>query len=301
MRYRPNRWGVTAVLALLAVAGGCAQHKPAEPQPYTGPTEPMEKVVAEINANSTAIPSLWARHYFAGDVVDDKGKAHFVNTEGILLMRKPGSVRVVGKKAVAGTVFDLGTDGTRYWMSVPVDVDTMWWGYNRNIGKPCSRAIPIQPESILQVLGVGEFDAGNLNQPPVPVMRFDALADAYIFVWSRPLAGHWAPTKEVWYDRATKRPTRVLLYDPDGRVVLRAGLEDYRRVEVEGTPEGRWPWLARVYRLSFPDSGSKITISLNEVRLETDEGIPNGRSFAMPNPANAGVDKVVQIDEACGQ
>jgi hypothetical protein len=185
-------------------------------------------------------------------------------------------------------------------MSVPVEVDTMWWGYNRNIGRSCSRAIPIQPESILQVLGVGQFDA-NLNQPPVPVMRFDAMADAYVFVWSRPLADRWAATREVWYDRATKRPTRVLLYDPNGRVVLRATLEDFKQIEVEGVPKERWPWLARVYRLSFPDSGSKITISLDEVLLRTEGGIPTERSFAMPDPDHAGVSKVVQIDEDCGQ
>jgi hypothetical protein len=297
-----KRWGAAAALAIVAALSGCAHRGPAEEAkgPYTGPTDPMPKVAADINANNAAIPSLWARHYFAGDIVDDKGKSHFVNAEGILLMLKPRGVRLTANKP--GTkIFDLGTDGARYWMSVPFEVDTMWWGYNRNIGKPCARPIPIQPEGIFEVLGVAEFDLANLNRPPVPVMRFDAMADAYVFVWSQPLADRWAATKEVWYDRATKRPTRVLLYDTTGRVVLRAGLEDFQQIEVDGRPKGQWPWLARVYRLSFPESGSKITLSLNEVLLRTEEGIPTERSVAMPDPNKAGVSKVVQIDEDCRQ
>ena len=291
--------GWAAAAALVLLAGGCNGPRARQVEPYTGPTEPMRKVVADINANSAAIPTLWARHYFAGDLVDERGKSTYVNTEGLLLVSKPRAVRLVGRKP--GTdVFDMGTDGQRFWMSVPIEVDTMWWGHNRNIGKPCVRGgVPIQPDSIFEVLGVGGFDAANLNQPPVPVMRFEPTSDAYVFLWSRPLADRWAATKEVWFDRTTKRPYLVRLYDDNGRVVLRAQLEDHRQIEVDGRPRDRWPWLARIYRLSFPDSGSKITLSLEEVRLRSDEGAPNARSFVMPDPERAGVKKVVQIDENC--
>lgn len=283
-------------------SAGCCPTKPLETNAsWRGPTDPMAQVVAAINRDNHAISSLWARHYFVGNVIDDRGKTHFINAEGILLMSKPASVRLVAKKEF-GTIFDLGTDGQRFWMSVPVEVDTMWWGYNRNIGKPCSRAIPIQPEGILEVLGVGEFDA-DLKHAPVPVMRFDAERDAYVFLWSRPLTDRWVATKEVWYDRTTKRPVRVQLYDLDGRVALRAELSDFKQVELPGeAAKAGWPWMATTYRLFFPDSGSKITISLSDMHLRSEEGgVPNARSFVMPNPEQAQVAKVVQIDEECGQ
>ena len=300
---RPGRRaGIHRVLIALVLLGiaGCQGPRARKVEPYTGPTDPMRVVVQDINANSNAIPTIWARHYFSGTLVDDRGKSTYVNTEGLLLVSKPRAVRMVGRKPGA-TVFDMGTDGQRFWVSVPIEVDTMWWGHNRNIGKPCVRGgVPIQPDSIFEVLGVGGFDVENLNQPPVPVMRFNAESDAYVFVWNRPLADRWAATKEVWFDRATRRAFRVLLYDDHGRVVLRAELEDHKPIELDGQPRERWPWLARVYRLSFPDSGSKITLSLEEVRLRSDAGAPNARSFAMPNPERAGVSKVVQIDENCG-
>jgi hypothetical protein len=295
---------IGGALAVL-IGVGCAHR--AEQAPggervvgYRGPTEPMRQVVGEINENNKAVPSLWARHYFEGNIVDDRGKSHFVNADGVLLMLKPGEVRLVANKEFAGRIFDLGTDGERFWMSVPVEVDTMWWGFNRNIGRPCARGIPIQPQGILEVLGVGEFDA-NLNQPPVPVMRFNPDNDSYMFVWSRPLSDRWAATKEVWYDRATKRPKMVLLFDENGRVVLRAYLYDHQQVEVAGRAREQWPWVAARYRLFFPDSGSKITLTLRDMQIQTEEGIPDDRSFRMPDPKKAGVSKVVQIDEECGQ
>src|SRR3954471_4147025 len=129
-----------AMVGIVAAVAGCAHHTPpaSRLEPWRGPTDTMAKVVAQINANNAAIPTLWARHYFAGDLVDDRGKSTYVNTEGLLLMSKPRSVRMVGRKPGA-TLFDMGTDGNRFWMSAPYGVDTMWWGYNRNIGKPCVR------------------------------------------------------------------------------------------------------------------------------------------------------------------
>jgi hypothetical protein len=288
----------------MVIAMICGCHAPGTDHnaatPYLGPTEPMAKVVAEINANNAAIPTIWARDYFAGMLVDEQKHIHHVNAEGLLLMSKPASIRLVGNKPGV-TLFDMGTDGKRFWMSVPIEVDTMWWGNNKNIDRPCAQSIPIQPEGILEVLGVGEFDAANLNQPPVPVMRFEADADAYVFIWNHPQSDHWAATKEVWYDRTTKRAFRVRLFDPNGRVAMEAELSDNKQIAIDGQPKEKWPWLARVYRLSFPDSGSKITLSLVEVYLRSEEGAPTERSFVMPNPQRAGVSKVVQIDEACGQ
>lgn len=282
-----------------ALAGGCCHTQSpstATTQPYRGPTLTMGEVVSRVNANAQAIPTLWARHYFAGRVVDEKGHAEFLNAEGILLVYKPGKMRLVARK-VETTIFDLGTDGERFWMIVPERADTMWWGWNRNIGRPCAKAIPLQPESLLQVLGIGEFDT-DFTRPPVPVMRFSAADDAYVFVWNQPYRQRWAAVKEVWYDRQTLRPRRVIVYDENGRAVLEATLERHERVEVEGKDRGQWPWVATLYNLSFPESGSKITLTLRDMRLEN-EGVPAEGSIRFPDPKRSGASKEVQIDKDC--
>ena len=48
-----------------------------------------------------------------------------------------------------------------------------------------------------QVLSIGLIDT-NFLQPPVPVMRFDADADAYVFLWEVPAGDRWLAAREVW-------------------------------------------------------------------------------------------------------
>ena len=182
----------------------------------------------------------------------------------------------------------------------------MWWGWYRNLGKPCVdvRQIPVRPDLVLQVLGVGMINT-NFLEPPVPTMRFnnvvrlDASTDnvgAYMFIWNVPAGDRWVAQREIWYDRVTKLPWRVSLYDENGRAVVQARLSGHAPVELKGVPEERWPRVARNYELFFPDTGSTMTFDLDEVEPER-RGVPTRRGIAFPRDPN--VDEVIQLDEAC--
>src|SRR5205823_13228876 len=110
--------------------------------------------------------------------------------------------------------------------------------------------------------------------------------------------------KEVWYDRQTKRPTRVFLFDTDGRIVLSAKLAQHRAVEVPDVPKDQWPMIATDYQLLFPDSGSRLHIVLDQLKLsrKMSNGMPapNDATFRF-DPHTAGASKVIQLDEDCGR
>jgi len=58
-------------------------------------------------------------------------------------------------------------------------------------------------------------------------------------VWNVRVPDRYVAQKEVWYDRKTKLPIKVLLFDPNGRVVLRADLSKHKPVQaqqVQGQP-----------------------------------------------------------------
>ena len=291
------------LLALIAV--GCQTRRlPRVERPvarYEGPTETMAQVVQAINANNAALPTLWARHYFEADIVDADKRRQFVNGDGVLLYKQPQGMRLVGEKAGVGRVFEIGSTDERYWMSMsaPNQPARMWWGWYRNLGKDCvdASSMPIRPELVLQVLGVSTINT-NFLAPPVPTMRFngDPNADAYVFVWNVPLADRWAAQKEIWYDRQTKRPRLVVLFDEHGRAVLRARLLNHQPVELDGVPRERWPVVARRYELFFPDNGSTMTFDLDEVAPER-RGVPTRRGITFPTDPR--VDEVIQLDEAC--
>jgi hypothetical protein len=295
-----------ALVALVALAAsvfttGCAPKRIGEPAgqspPFLGETQTMAEVAAAINANNSALPTLWARHYFEATIVDEQKKSHFVNGDGVLLYKAPRGMRLVGTKAAAGTVFEIGSTDDRYWLTLVPERDTMWWGEYANLGKPCVdlRNIPVRPDLVLEVLGVGTINS-NFLEPPVPTMRFNNDARAYMFVWSVMLPDRWAAQKEIWYDLETKLPRRVFLFDADGRVVLRAKLSRHEPVELEGVPAERWPKVARVYELFFPDTGSTMTFELDEVAPER-RGVPTRRGIAFPEDAKVG--RVIQLDENC--
>lgn len=294
-------------LLLLLSSAACRPRgmRPGAPQspPYLGPTQPMAEVVAEINANNAALPTLWASHGFEANIIDDRGRASFVNGNGNLLFKQPASMLLVGTKPAAGRVFQIGSTEDRYWLSIspPTRGSTMWWGWYRNLGKPCvqDQGMPIRPDQILQVLGVSTIGT-NFLEPPVPTMRFNNDADAYMFVWNVPAGDRWAAQKEIWYDRATKLPRRVFLFDADGRVVLRARLDGHAPVELPGVPQERWPEVARQYNLFFPDTGSTMSFELNEVepeRLFRGRRVPTQTGIAFPS--DPGVDEVIQLDKDC--
>jgi hypothetical protein len=281
-----NRTAVRALLGLvLATIAGCRRPAP-PPRGYFGPTETMAAVVDRINQNSSAIPTLRAAGSFEADVVD-RGKRHFVNGDITLLYRRPGDVRLVGKKDIAGQIFEAASNAEQYWLIVKADTDTMWYGELKNLDRVDPSELPIRPDVLIEVLGIDQIST-NFREPPAPTMRFNNDEDVYMLNFNVALPDRWAVRKEVWYDRQTLLPRLVLLFDENGRIVVRAYLARPRAVEGSA---GR---VAGEYRIYFPDSGTSIRLDLDDTAL-TRNNAPNERSFTFPS--NPGVSRQINLDE----
>jgi hypothetical protein len=172
----------------------------------------------------------------------------------------------------------------------------MWWGTYEHLANidPDRLNIPIRPDLVLSVLGISTI-ATNPAALPAASMRYVAENDAYVFIWNARLPDRWAAVREVWYDRATLRPRLVLLYDLNGRVILRADLGSYKQVESPNRSKPQWPWIAGDYRLSFPATGSTMEFTLSDDTVLHHGALPNNASFTMPNPDNAGVARVIEV------
>jgi hypothetical protein len=284
----------------IAVAGAlfCAacQPKSKPPPGYYGQTLPLRNVVDRINENNQALPTLYARHYLEANLKRPEGKTTFVNCGGELYLRKPGEFLLRGRKDVAGKAFEIGSSDDRYLLTMYLGEDTQWWGHHRNTGKPCSADMPIRPDLVAQVLGIGNL-ASDLREPPVPTVQFNNDAAVYMIKWNVPLPDRWMVQKEIWYDVLSLLPRKVLLFDPNGRIVLRANLSEHESVEVPGRPRDRWPKVATRYELFFPDNGSTMTMMLESPALlsRTDQPKPGVIKF----PPEPDVSNVIQIDADC--
>jgi hypothetical protein len=110
-----------------------------------------------------------------------------------------------------------------------------------------------------------------------------------MFVWNVRGATHWIARKEIWYDRQTKSPKLVRLFNDDGRMILQAKLRD----SAPTSPQG--PSVARHYELLFPEDGSRMTLDFTDVTLRQNQP---ARSFN--RPLESGVKDEIQIDKDCG-
>ena len=253
----------------------------------------MRSVVTDINANSGRIPTLWAQLNYTVTLVDkNRQSKNTVGGDGALLYSRPMSLLLRGEKDLVGKVFELGSNDREFWVKVIPQLDTEWWGHYANLGKPGCRPIPIRPDLVLEVLGVSVFDS-NFLEDPAPVMRFNNDADAYMFVWSVRGPDRWMAQKEIWYDRVTKLPERVLLFDENGRIVLRANLSEPVPVEVPGEPKEGWPKIASNYALFFPDDGTRLSMTLTDVAT-SHRGVPKTSSFR--RPVDPETRDVIQVD-----
>jgi hypothetical protein len=287
------------ILLLLLVAVGCQPPQPPPSSYYNGPIDPIQKVASDINWNSSKIPSIYAMLEYKATLIDKEHDNHptSISGDGSLLYRRlPASLLLRGKKDLVGEVFAIGSNQSEFWLKVGGDVDTTWWGHYANLGKPGCKSIPIRPDLLMEVLGVSLFDVDFLHEP-VPVMTFNNDDDAYVFTWSRREGDHWIAVKEIWYDRATKLPEWVKLFDAGGRVVLRAKLSKPVRLEIPDLPREQWPLVASLYQLKFPDDGSTISFWFTDDYAVSRHGIPRASSFNRPDPDTK---QVIQIDKDCG-
>lgn len=278
-----------ALVSLAIILSGCAKTARTQP-PYYGPTEPMSQLVEQINANNAKITTLRATHSFEATLVDDNGKARTFSGDGALLYMKPDNLLLTAGGIIK--FFEIGSNPNEYWFTAfPDEVSTQWYGNPNNLTEQGARQIPIRPDLLLEVLGVSDMNT-NFLEPPVPVMRFNNDARAYMLVWNRPLRNRWAAEKEVWYDVETKLPKLVLLFDENGRIILRAYLGDHKPVP---GAQGR---IATTYDLFFPENKSHMAFRLTDVQPYITKGkikIPNPGSFA--RPTDPGVKKQIEINK----
>ena len=195
-------------LLLLSLLGCVTQQQGTHPvQEFSGPTLPMAEVVRRINANNEKLPTLWATHNYLANVLDDRKRPHRVYGTGAMLYQNPRSLRLVGQKEFVGTIFEVGSNDTQYWLRITPELNTIWWGNYADFDRADAAGglpIPIRPDLVVQVLGIATINT-NFLEPPSPVMRFDRAADAYDFLWVTRGPDRLLAKKEIWYDRQTLR------------------------------------------------------------------------------------------------
>jgi outer membrane lipoprotein-sorting protein len=275
----------TAAFAALALGLCACNSTPPPAVGYFGDTLTLGQLVERVNENNQKLPTLWARERFEAAIVDRrKNTTSHIDGYGNLLFTGPNEMKLTAKNEVAD-LFEMGSDGMRFWLYEKHD-QVFWWGKYADLDKVNEAEIPVRPDMVMEVLGIRPVDTDLLRQP-APVMRFNSASDAYMIDWQIETVDHWAVLKEIWYDRQTFLPNRVVLFDAKGRVVLWARLSKFDRVETANADPTQWPSMAAHYDLFFPLSGTTMSFDLSDMSL-SHNGFPNAATYRMPDPSRLG-------------
>jgi len=174
----------------------------------------------------------------------------------------------------------------------------MWWLPQGSGASVDPAMVPVRPDLVADVLGVGDWVA-DVSRYPAPVVVYDPARDAYRVTMVEPVAAEGREgqraaqgliaRREVFADRLTLMIQRIVFYGADGRPVVEADLSKW--AGVAGTAGGFAPM---DIVLSLPLSRATMRFALRDVAA-TRNGFPADRSFAFP--AEPGVSKVIRLDQ----
>lgn len=287
--------GLLSICLLAGVLAGCTI-APDKPAGYFGPTDSLPVLASKLNKNANAIPTLFAHHYLEANIKDpETGKNRFVNATGYLMLCKPRELLLRANKDPV-PVFELGSTDDRYWLTVLVEPSMHWWGYHKNADDPqVTKKIPIRPDLLGEVLGISSL-GDSLLELPAPTLRFNNDYDCYMLTWHDEVGDHWIARKEIWYDRKTLTARKVLLFDANGRVIVRANLGKHVQIKLdEGAPD-QYPWIATDFDLFFPESQSTMKLQLTDVALTSSNGNPKPKTIKFPEEPDVSPENRIQID-----
>jgi len=293
-----NRLGI--LLTLIAALGLSACTGPAPPMApgYYGDTITLEQLVGRVNENNDRLPTIWAREHFQAVLVDrTKNQATHIDGYGNLLYTSPNQMKLTAKNEVAD-LFDMGSDGSQFWLHEKHD-QIFWWGTYADAEGGDADQIPVRPIWCWKSWGSARSTHFCFASPrPCCGSTISPMSTCSIGRRSSPVTGPRSRRFGTTADAASQTRVAVRCQGP------RRPVGDPFQLPAVEWPAGdpsSWPMMATQFNLYFPYTGSSMAFELSDLTL-SHNGFPNAATYRMPDPAKlaaSGV-KVIHINENSG-
>lgn len=265
-------------MLLLAVSSGCqgtGTKGPTVTLPSVGrvSNDPKHyrRVVGHYNQNLSRVDRLWARAVVELKWQDNEG-SHFEQGEGNLILVLPDRVALsVGK--LGHTLLWAGCDAQQYWLFDLRDQKTVYVGSHDDVatGEAGALPIPIRPLDLMHLLGITRIDTSRL--PASPMIEW---IDGHMLI--EPPGAQW----RVLIDPQTHRPVRIDLLDQDGHSRATGRLSRWKRMTIDGTHPGAYPWVATRLEVSLVERPGTMTLFLSAPTDGRAEGRIKNQAFELP-------------------
>lgn len=285
-----------AICAALLIPAGCSSKKGSVnvARPANDRSRDLNEIVSAINANAARFDrAIWSSSTrVTAHVIDKRNRKHTFNFEGTLLFDRPRNLRIDLRHGLGKPVMQIGSNDTSYWSWIEPELESMWWGLHRNVGRPCSGTAGVRPEQMVAALGVGGLPQSRdgLVGPRLTKGReFDILSYASSASGDRIV-------RQYYVDRTPPHQVRLIAFlDESGQKEMTAYLDDFRAAWEGG------PMIAHTISIFWPKDDGKFTVKMRSAVGRSAEQV-SASAFVMPTSAElpASVRRnIEQIDADC--
>ncbi len=256
------------LLAGLSLAG-CRMLPTAETE-YVGPELPpsptLDQIAAFVNGNASRIQS-----FIADEAVISGPGIPSLRTQ--IAFERPRRLRIRGETGISGMELDVGSNDEVFWFWVkrnqpPALYFSRWSDYDLP-GSVARRAVPLDPQWLVEAFGIAEIDLASPTEGPIP------LAGNRLEIRTRRQTPEGPVAKVMVLDAQYGLVLAQHLYDPQGRLLASAVSYDHRRDPVSGLV------MPRSVELQVPRAGMTLRVHLGNARINQPAADPAG-TWAMP-------------------
>lgn len=217
----------TRVGILIALAG-CGP-KPSDPivEPQPLDDSSMSVVITRVNANAAGMDFLLrAGGVRATGEYERNNRHETFDLNGVMLFRRPRDLYL--KLDHLGPAIEAGSNEQEFWFWEKLGDQRYSWGRHDAMGDQFNTDIPLRPDLLADVLGLGDL--------PDPTTNKDVLmwkdTDRYGLIFqSRDVENRAYITKRVDIDRSPPYLVKLITYlRRDGQPIMQAELSEYKQV-----------------------------------------------------------------------
>ena len=260
-------------LAVSLVLAGCAGQRRQEP-----PELNLAEIIAHVNANNQQITQFASKNVnLMIKFKDDKQISRRYDLAGASLIYQRPTNLYLSANHLGGPALRIGSNADRYWLGVVPEQNTLWWGNWINVDKSCSGRLYIQPDKLIEALGVGLLSLVDQDFFVGPMLQRRQEANVLIYgAWDDSLQYYYTAREIHLQRREPFLISQIIYYQPHGKETLRITLDRYGRLGSDG------PLLAHRLEMHWPQQGGVFRADLNWVK--TDRQI-SSRTFKFPDTA----------------
>ena len=271
----PNIPTVLLPVLLLTAFPGCEALKmafrakaPAAPPLTTqeAKTLSLAEITAAINRNSMAIRNMSTEN---GQIM---APGILIPPQTRLTFERPKRLRIQSSVAMSGQELDFGSNDMLFWIwnrRLP-EKEMYFCRHDQFPTCPVRNLVPIEPDWIIEAIGIVEFLPTDLHEGPVQT------EDGHLAIISRRQTATGQFVKRTVIDAKTAWVLRQEMYSPQNELVALAISSDHRYDNNTGVH------YARRVEVKFQGSKGKVILDLGTPTFNTTMPF-NSAMFQMPN------------------